>query len=256
MPSDEQAFIDRAAATYTRDSAQDRAIRELVVRTFSPWLRSSMRGLQLGCSEGVDTALLSRKLDRLDVVEGCREFVEAGRQQALPNVAYHHALFENFTPPEGAAPYDAVFGIYVLEHVRETGAVLAAVKELLAPAGLFFAVVPNARALSRQLALHMGLIEDLKALTEHDAAHGHRRVYDRAAFNRDLEAAGFEIIAQGGIMLKILADFQLDQLYEKGILTPDHVEGLYKLGLEYPDLTGSLFAVCRAAESRNDEHGS
>jgi hypothetical protein len=45
-------------------------------------------------------------------------------------------------------------------------------------------------------------------------------------------------------MLKLLADFQLDQLYEAGILGDAQVDGLYKLGLEYPDLCGSLFAVC------------
>ena len=51
--------------------------------------------------------------------------------------------------------------------------------------------------------------------------------------------------SQGGIMLKILADFQMDQLIDGGMLKDAQLDGLYSLGLEYPDLCGSLFSVCR-----------
>ena len=111
--------------------------------------------------------------------------------------------------------------------------------------GLLCILVPNARALSRQLGLHMGLLKDLKELTQNDHNHGHRRVYDRVAINRDIEAAGFENVSQGGVMLKILADFQMDQLIDKGMLKDQHIDALYSLGLEYPDLCGSLFSVCK-----------
>ena len=45
-------------------------------------------------------------------------------------------------------------------------------------------------------------------------------------------------------MLKILADYQLDTLIRQKILGPEQIEGLYKLGFDYPDLCGSLYAVC------------
>jgi hypothetical protein len=118
-------------------------------------------------------------------------------------------------------------------------------KSVLKSDGLLMIVVPNARALSRQLALHMGLISDLKALTENDRNHGHRRVYDRVSLDRDIKSAGFENLCQGGIMLKILADFQMDELISMQVLQDEHIDGLYGLGLEYPDLCGSLFSVCR-----------
>ena len=62
--------------------------------------------------------------------------------------------------------------------------------------------------------------------------------------NRDVENAGFRIDSQGGVMLKILADFQLDRLMELDILGERQIDGLYRLGLEYPDLCGSLFSIC------------
>ena len=93
----------------------------------------------------------------------------------------------------------------------------------------------------------MGLIPDLKELTQNDFDHGHRRVYDRVSLNRDIENCGFTAIAQGGIMLKLLADFQMDRLINMGILQKPQISGLYKLGFEYPDLCGSLYSICRIA---------
>ncbi len=245
LDGDTYASLEATGATYTKGSPQDRAIRGLIARTVAPYLRPTMRGLQLGYAEGVDTSLFAPLVQRLDIVEGNRAFVEAGRADSLPNATFHHALFESFLPTV-KEQYDAVFAVYVLEHVQEPITLLRLAREALAEAGLLFVVVPNARALSRQLALHIGMLPTLTSLTPHDREHGHRRVYDRVSLNRELDAAGLRIIAQGGVMLKILADFQMDQLLEQGILGDAQVDGLYSLGHEYPDLCGSLFAVCDA----------
>jgi hypothetical protein len=93
----------------------------------------------------------------------------------------------------------------------------------------------------------MGLLEDLKELTENDRKHGHRRVYDRVSLNRELVAAGFEIVAQGGIQLKLLADFQMTRLIDDGTLQRSQLDGLYKLGFQYPDLCGAVFAICQVS---------
>ncbi|MFM1920309.1 MAG: hypothetical protein RLZZ303_1943 [Candidatus Hydrogenedentota bacterium] len=244
MPHDEKAFLQSVRDTYQRGSAQDRTIRELAVRTFAPFLEPGFRALQLGYSEGIDSALLSRLVSVFDVVEGEPSFAEMARLAAREGSLVHECLFEDFALPEDAPRYDAVFALYVLEHVVNPSDVLRLARAVLKPSGRLFVAVPNARALSRQLALHMGLIDNLYALTRNDHNHGHRRVYDRAALNRDFDAGGFRIMAQGGLMLKLLADFQMDQLFAHGILGDAQVEGLYRMGLEYPDLCGSLFAVC------------
>jgi SAM-dependent methyltransferase len=250
--SDTPDRLDAVGATYTRGSRQDRAIRELIVRTFAPYLSPSDRALQLGFSEGIDTELLSPLVGSLDVVEGSRTFHDALAARSLPGVRPILSMFEDFTLPVGEAPYDAVFAVYVLEHVAEPATVLAMARRVLRPGGRLFAVVPNARALSRQLAVHMGLLSHVHELTAHDLDHGHRRVYDRPSFNRDIEGAGFNIVAQGGVMLKILADFQLDELMELGILGAAQIDGLYRLGLEHPDLCGSLFSICGAGNGEGN----
>jgi len=242
---DERQFLEQVGKTYTKGSIQDRVIRELIVHTISPYLTRKMVGLQLGYAEGVDTEMLAPFLSQLDIVEANEDFLREGRKQNHPNVRFIPSLFEELTVEKTGRQYDVIFAIYVMEHVQDVPSLLDKIKPLLLPEGLLFVVVPNSRALSRQLARHIGLIEELTDLTEHDLQHGHRRVYDRVRLNRELENASFSIVHQGGIFLKILADFQLDQLYSMGILGPSQIEGLYKLGLEYPDLCGSIFAIAK-----------
>ena len=206
-------------------------------------------GLQLGCSEGYETEMLSKILDKLDVIEGSSVFLEMCKKKIktknLLNVNFINSLFEEFKIDDKYEKYNFVFCSYVLEHVIDVKLILKMIKSVLKPDGLLFIVVPNCRALSRQLALNMNIIADLKELTENDLKHGHRRVFERDLLNRDIEECGFQIIQQGGIILKILADFQLDELLEKEFLNKSHFKGLYKLGLEYPDFSDSLYAICR-----------
>jgi 2-polyprenyl-3-methyl-5-hydroxy-6-metoxy-1,4-benzoquinol methylase len=236
----ESEFIDEVSHTYTCDGPLSQVMRRLTLRTFAPWMNGG-RALEMGCADGVLTELISQQVDHLDVVDGAREFLKKAQQRELANVRFIYSLFEEFEPDQ---QYDYAFVTFVLEHVQSPVAILERVRVALKPQGRLFVVVPNARALSRQLARRMGLLRELAELTPNDRDHGHRRVYDRESLNRDLQAAGFEPVSQGGLFLKLLADFQMDELIHRKILRQDHFEGLYQLGLEYPDLCGALFAVC------------
>jgi SAM-dependent methyltransferase len=241
----EMEFLESVISTYvTSESPQDRLIKTLAVRTFRPHMRTGKRALEFGCCDGFMTGVISEHVARLTVVDGSQTFIEMAKQRVPGNVEFVHSLFEDFAPDH---KFDYIFATYVLEHVHDAVGFLKLAGRLLAADGLLFIVVPNARALSRQLARHMGLLDDLFALTPNDINHGHRRVYDRILLNRDIEAAGLLQVGQGGLLLKLLADFQMDKLIETGVLGESQLEGLYKMGLEYPDLAGSLFSICRMA---------
>lgn len=241
---DEKAFLESVVKTYVAsETSQDRELRELMVRTFSPYVIPG-RGIELGCSDGFMTERLARLVSTLDVLDGSETFIDTAKKRKIPNAAFHHTLFEDWKADQRV---ENIFCTHVLEHLSEVRPTLEMVRETLQPNGRFFVVVPNAFALSRQLAYHMGLLEDLKELTENDRKHGHRRVYDRVSLNRELVAAGFEIVAQGGIQLKLLADFQMTRLIDDGTLQRSQLDGLYKLGFQYPDLCGAVFAICQVS---------
>jgi 2-polyprenyl-3-methyl-5-hydroxy-6-metoxy-1,4-benzoquinol methylase len=241
----EMAFLESVTPTYvTSDSAQDRLIKTLAVRTFQPYLHPAARALEFGCCDGYMTSLIAPQVAELTVIDGSQTFINMARARVPPSVEFVHTLFEDFAPTR---KFDCIFATYVLEHVEDAVGFLRLAGRLLADDGRLFLVVPNARAFSRQLARHMGLLDDLFALTQNDINHGHRRVYDRVTLNRDIESAGLQQVAQGGLLLKLLADFQMDKMMDGGILGEPQLEGLYKMGLEYPDLAGSLFSVCRRA---------
>jgi 2-polyprenyl-3-methyl-5-hydroxy-6-metoxy-1,4-benzoquinol methylase len=239
----EMAFLESVTHTYvTSHSPQDRIIKTLAVRTFQPYMRPGKHALEFGCCDGFMTDLIAKHVKQLTVVDGSRTFIEMAKKRVPSNVEFVHTLFEDFTPNH---KFDYIFATYVLEHVNDAIGFLKMASQLLSEDGLLFLVVPNARALSRQLARHMGVLDDLFALTPNDINHGHRRVYDRVSLNRDIEAAMLAQVGQGGLMLKLLADFQMDALIENGVLGEPQLEGLYKMGFEYPDLAGSLYSVCR-----------
>lgn len=239
----EMAFLESVTNTYvTSESPQDRLIKTLAVRAFQPYIRPNGRALEFGCCDGFMTNLIANNTEHLTVVDGSHTFIEMARKRAPGKVDFVHTLFENYSPN---TRFDYVFATYVLEHVEDAIAFLKLAGSLLNDGGLLFLVVPNARALSRQLARHMGLLDDLFALTQNDINHGHRRVYDRVLLNRDIQAAGLQQVGQGGLLLKLLADFQMDKLIDEGVLGEAQLEGLYNMGLEYPDFAGSLFSVCR-----------
>lgn len=241
--SREMALLEGVVNTYvTSESPQDRAIKTLAIRTFKPHILARGSALEFGCCDGFMTSLIAPLFETITVIDGSMTFIKLAQQRVPANVEFVHSLFENYEPGK---KFDYIFATYVLEHVQDAVGFLQQVRNLLSEHGLLFLVVPNARALSRQLARHMGLLNSLYALTPNDINHGHRRVYDRVTLNHDIEAAGLWHVGQGGLFLKPLADFQMDMLFETGIIAEQHIEGLYKMGLEYPDLAGSLYSICR-----------
>lgn len=242
----EKAMLESYAANYitSDDSSQQRLMRHLEIRVFSQYMNRG-RALELGCEIGYMSEMLAPLVDLLDIVDASELFLERTRARSIPNARYFCSLFENY---RSDTQYDAVFASHVLEHLWDVQQVLQMIRDSLAHNGFLFVAVPNARAMSRQLARHMGLIDNLYDLTPNDLRGGHRRVYDQVTLRRDLEAAGFEVVVQGGILFKPFADFQMDKLIDCGILGRPQQEGLFLMGYEYPDMCADVYAIARVKE--------
>lgn len=240
--SKEKNFIESLVPDYiTSDiSSQTRLMRELMIRIFKPFINKDGVALELGSEIGYMSERLASLVKHIDIVDGSTEFLNQVKNRNISNANYFNSLFEEFSTKTA---YDYVFASHVFEHLIDVSVVLNVIKRVLKPGGYLFVTVPNARALSRQLARHMGLLDSLYNLTPNDIKGGHRRVYDQVLLTRELESNGLEIISKGGILFKPFADFQMDKLIDIGLLGEQQCEGLYKLGYEYPDMCADVYAI-------------
>jgi 2-polyprenyl-3-methyl-5-hydroxy-6-metoxy-1,4-benzoquinol methylase len=231
---------DSAHRKYAYDF--DYLMHDYMLRVFAPFIGAGA-ALELGCYHGAFTQRLAERFADLTVVEGAADLIEIARAAVPQRVRFFHRRFEEFSPPQG---YDAIFLIHTLEHLDEAVASLDRFRQWLAPGGRLFVAVPNAHAASRQIAVEMGLIAHPSAVTPDEHRHGHRRTYARATLADDLRAAGLSVVQEGGIFFKALANFQFDAVMKQGIVDAAYLEGCFRLGMRYPDLCASIYAICEA----------
>ena len=222
------------------DSKFDRSMRHWMMRSLEPYFVPG-KALEMGCLYGEFTSLLAERFDDLTVVDAAAQFLDVTRQRVGDRAKYHQSLFETFETNER---YDSIFLMHVLEHLIDPVAVFAKCRELLAPGGRILAVVPNGNAISRQIAVKMGLLKEVTDFAPADHRGGHRRVYLMDTFQRDARAGGLKVVRSGGIFMKVLANFQFDALAGGPLISDDFMEACYQLGDEYPLLSASIYLVC------------
>lgn len=217
----------------------DAKMRDYMMRAFEPFFREGAC-LQVGCAHGDQTSLLLDRFAKVTVVEGAPEFIASTRVRVGDRARFVECLIEDFDTDER---YDTILFAHVLEHVVDPVVALRKLRSLLTPGGRLFLVVPNAEAASRRIAVKMGALSHLEALSPDDEAAGHRRVYRLDTLCRDARAAGLSIAHSGGIFFKPLANFQFNQLMGGPLIGEAFMEGCYQLGLEHPTFCASIYVV-------------
>ena len=217
----------------------DLKMREYMMRAFAPFFEDGPC-LQVGCAHGDQTSLLLDRFGDVAVVEAAREFVEISRRLVGDRARFFECLIEDYETTER---YQTIIFAHVLEHVSDPEAVLRKLASLLTPTGRLYLVVPNAEAASRRIAVKMGSLTHLEALSPDDIAAGHRRVYRLDTLCRDAVAAGLKLAHTGGIFFKPLANFQLNALMGGPLISEQFMEGCYQLGVEQPTFCASIYVV-------------
>ena len=209
--------------------------------SFKPFFK---RGnlLELGSFKGDFTDRLLPWCDDITCVEASDVAIGQARSRFGDKVGFVNGLFESVALPKR---YDNIVLTHVLEHLDDPVLVLKRINdEWLADGGRLFLVCPNANAPSRQIAVKMGLISHNSAITPAEVAHGHRCTYTLDTLERDALAGGLTVVHRSGIFFKALANFQWDRLLQTDIISPEYLDGCYKLGQQYPDLCSSVFLMC------------
>jgi SAM-dependent methyltransferase len=211
-----------------------------MIRSFEPFFKKGSL-LELGSFKGDFTKRLLLHFDDVTCVEASDVAITEARRKLGDKVKFVNSPFEKVTLPKR---YDNIVLTHVLEHLDSPVSFLKRInEEWLAEGGKLFLVCPNANAPSRQIAVKMGLIAHNSAVTPAEADHGHRCTYSLDTLEGDA-VAGLKVVGRSGIFFKALANFQWDQLLQTDIISPEYLEGCYKLGQQYPDLCASIFLLC------------
>jgi SAM-dependent methyltransferase len=218
----------------------DEIVRDYMMKRFAPHFQPGP-ALELGCHEGRSTTLLAQHFNDLTVIEASSDAIAIAQRNSPDGVRFINAPFEEANLDR---QYRSIFLINTLEHLEETGPVLRKIHDWLASDGHFYVLVPNADAPSRQIAVQMGLIASNNAVTPGEWAHGHRRTYSFDTLEADVRAAGFRVEQRGGLMFKALANFQFDRALEAGIIDEKYLDGIYNLGMIYPQMCASIYLMC------------
>jgi 2-polyprenyl-3-methyl-5-hydroxy-6-metoxy-1,4-benzoquinol methylase len=200
-------------------------------------LLSRVRGdsmLEIGCANGVMTGVLARRFKKVVVVDASEYYISEIKN-LYPSVECHISLIENFQTKE---KFDNIVMARIMEHLEDPVGCLQKIKNWLMPKGAIHIIVPNAYSFHRRLGVKMRILKDAHDFSERDVLFGHRRVYDKDLIMRHVESAGLGVEEIVGIFIKPLSNKQMEN-WEKSIL-----DGLFKLGIEMPDLCNELYLLC------------
>ena len=220
----------------------DYLVHSCMIREFKKYFQSK-NAMEMGCYQGEFTRKLAPLFDELTVLEASSDLIETAKKKTNSDkVKYVNTLFEKWNSNE---KFKNIFLIHTLEHLDDPIAVLRKASEWLDDDGTFFIAVPNANALSRQIAVQMGIIDFNTAVTEGEKQHGHNITYSMDMLINHVKSSGLKVIDFGGVFLKPFSGQQFDQLIEHKIVNDAYLEACYQLGKLYPFLAASIYVVCQ-----------
>jgi len=222
----------------------DSQIRASLIERFKKLvgIDSSKSCLEIGSFDGSMTELILENHNFVVIVEPSQKMAQILIQKFKDRVNVVEATIETADLNQ---QFDYIYLIHTLEHLDNPVESLKKIRSYLKDDGFLFVAVPNARALSRQIATEMGIVNFHAAITEGEALQGHQRTYSIDTLNFDLKKSGLTISFSGGVLLKTMANFQFDASLDSGIINKDYILALDRLSEIYPDLSSSIFAIAQ-----------
>jgi len=199
--------------------------------------RKQVKALSLGIGRQMVSKAIFENVDLAEyhIVEGAQDIIERYKAESNPPpfVHVHHAWFEKIDFDQ---KFDAIEMGFVLEHVDDPALILRRYREFLAPGGVLFVAVPNARSLHRLLGQAAGLMPDVYTLSPSDLALGHKRYFDTASITAMVRDSGYRVDQVHGLMLKPLTTGQIQSLK----LGRNFDEALIEVGYALPEITNGV----------------
>jgi phospholipid N-methyltransferase len=205
--------------------------------------------VEIGCgSELLYEAWLKQGgiVDCWVIIEPASLFAAGARDASLPNLHVVEGFFENVSAKvrdiTKQAP-DLVICSALLHEVPSAKVLLDAIRNTMGTTTRLHINVPSATSMHRQLAVSMGLIEDVKNMSLRNLKLQQHRVYDMNSLLEELTSVGFDITEQGGYFIKPFTHAQMEAISPS--LDQTILDGLYKLGKDRPEWSSEIYVEAK-----------
>lgn len=198
--------------------------------------------LEMGCYHGSMTVKLAAAAKSLTALDNDITSIEMTKIacEMRANVSYACSSFENYSQ---YGDFDTIYFSHALEHVENDRSLLDTIFKQIKVGALLITVVPNALSLSRQIAMKMGILENVYGVTKFEKEIGHFRTYDQRMLQNLFIDAGFKIVEAGGIMPKIFSNKQFDDSLDQGVINHSFLAALNSLSEKYQDICSSIYII-------------
>lgn len=187
--SKDARFWDRIARKYAADPIADQAGYERSLEATRGYLKPEHVVFEFGCGTGTTALNLAPAAARIVATDISSEMIAIAREKAqaqgCTNVEFAVATPDQAQWPD--ASFDVVLGFNILHLIEARAAALAGVHRLLRPDGLFISKTPCLKEMNPFIPL-------LVPLMQLAGQAPYVRIETSADLERDIEAAGFEII--------------------------------------------------------------
>lgn len=234
-PLQDRERLDACMSAYSNDPF--RFENEIMLNRFASCCieRSRKTGsfLELGIGHGITLRRLSRYFSSVLVLEGSPKLARKYKK-IYKNVEIQTARFESFDTPQR---FDYIGMGFVLEHVDRPDILLKKYRGYLKREGSIFIGVPNAASLHRVLAVHAGMLKDIRQLSEADSKFGHQRYLTFDDWIGLFKKTGLRVVRAEGLYFKPFSTAQLESLR----LDPSIHAALSDVAAGYPEISNTLF---------------
>lgn len=188
-PTDDARFWDRIARKYAADPIKDMAGYERSVARIRSSLAPTDSVFELGCGTGTTALQLAPHVTSIVATDISKEMISIAREKGASagcrnvnfTVATGHRL------PSADAAFDVVLALNVLHLVRDRGEVLAEVRRILRPGGLFISKTPCIGEMNMAIRLAIPVARAIGKAP-------HVETFTAHALEASIAAAGFDIV--------------------------------------------------------------
>lgn len=201
------------SAIYDPDSDFDARYTMATVRRIAERVAPGDRVLELGCATGLMTAHLAGRRARVTGIDRSAAYLRRARARVGDRATLLRAGLDEPGWEEAAGGgWDHVLLCNLLHEVPDPAGLLARAARLLAPRGLVHLSLQNPDSIHRLVAVEMGLIDDVREVSERGDRFGTLGLWGVDDLARLARRAGLGVVAREGVMLKPLPNAMMAAL--------------------------------------------